>query len=231
MKARRRNRREEETNFWTSFVDVMSTVSLVFFFIMVISIAITYTKYKEIRHTYDQIDDIAKQRKELYEQVEKTLKPKLGDNISFNEGKLEIKTEVLFQQGKYDLTTEGKVMAQQISEAFYELLENPKHREKIESIEVRGHTDNLREGSYNRFLSTNRSANFMNAMIPDGSKYEKYAGKFKASGMSKFVPKSGTVDKQSGEDREQNRRIEIYINIVDDDISDAINKLINENKK
>jgi len=232
LKVNRRYR-DEEHNFWTSFVDVMTTISLVFFFLMIISIAITYTKYKQVQVAYDKIDDIGQKRKELYEQVEKTLKPKLGNNITFSDGKLEIKTEVLFETDKYIVTPEGQNMATQISEAFYELLENKVYNAKIQSIEVRGHTDDSGEGNYNRYLSTNRATNFLNAMIPDGSKYEKYAYKFKSSGMSKFVPKPGcgAPGSETPEQKAQNRRIEIYINVSDEDIAEAIKNLINSNKK
>lgn len=233
MKIRKLRKDEDEVNYWPSFVDVMSTISLVFFFIMIISIAITYTKYREIRSTYDQIDNIGEERKKLYEKIEKTLKPKLGDNVSFVDGKLEIKTEVLFEFGKADLTPKGKEIARQISEAFYELMKDPLYREKIQSVEIRGHTDNVGLGTTNRFLSTNRAGSFLNEMIPDGSQYEEIAYKFKASGMSKFVPKEngGTVQDQTPEQASQNRRIEIYINMSEDDIVNAINKLINSNKK
>lgn len=200
---------------------------------MIISITITYTKYKEIKVAYGQIDDIGKQRKELYEKVEQILKPKLGDNVKFTDGKLEIRTEVLFEPDKYILKDEGKNIAIQISEAFYGLLESKEYSAKIESIEVRGHTDDTLGGNYNRFLSTNRATNFINEMIPDGSKYEKYASKFKASGMSKFVPKdgAGTPGSETAEQQAQNRRIEIYINMNDSDITDAIKNFINSNKK
>lgn len=235
-----RRYRDEEHNFWSSFVDVMSTISLVFFFLMIVSIAITYTRYKqiqiaydEIQTAYDKIDDIGKQRKELYEKVEETLKPKLGNNVTFSDGKLEIKTEVLFESNKYIITPEGQNMALQISAAFYDLLENKDYNSKIQSIEVRGHTDDSLGGNYNRYLSTNRATNFLNAMIPDKSKYEKYAYKFKASGMSKFVPKPGygTLGNETPVQKAQNRRIEIYINVNDDDIAEAINNLINSSKK
>lgn len=231
MKIRSRNYKalDKKENFWTPFVDIMSTIALVFFFIMLIFTGLVYGKYKIIKNTYDQIDDIAKKRSELYEKVEKKLKPELKDNIIFDKekGKLEIKTEVLFAVDSYKLTWQGKVIARKVSEAFYDLLENKEYREKIDSIEIRGHTDNTYKSDYNRFLSTDRATSFVNEMLPNDSKYEKYASYFKAGGMSKFVPKEGTVNNQTVKQKEQNRRIEIYINVSNKDIEKAIKKLIN----
>ena len=244
-----KNEKEEET-FWPSFVDVMTTISLVFFIIMIIAISITYIRNKQISSTYNKvlsekkqllrkyktikvtsqmIDDIAGKRMKIYEDLERELKPQLGNNIEFDKekGRFDIKTEVLFPVSKYELTKQGKGIAHSISEAFYNFFENSKLAKNIESIEVRGHTDNRLNGEYNRFLSTNRAASFINQMIPNNSKYEKYAKYFKASGMSKYEPKFGTVASQNNNDMAQNRRIEIYIKLKDKDIENAIKKLVN----
>jgi len=65
-------------------------------------------------------------------------------------------------------------------------------------------------------------------MVPNGSKYEEYAAYFKSSGMSKFEPKVGSVDGQSMVEQDQNRRIEINIELNDKDIEEAIKTLLGE---
>jgi len=230
FRSRRFLSTSHEENFWPSFVDVMTTVAIVFFFMMLIFTYFVYGKYRNVQVTYDKLDDIAKQRAELYERLENDLKPKLGDDIIFDKenGRLEIKTEVLFQVDKYELTGEGVKIAKEVSEAFYTLFSNPVYRDKIKYVEVKGHTDNTFLADYNRFLSTNRAASFVNAMVPNGSKYEEYAAYFKSSGMSKFEPKVGSVDGQSMVEQDQNRRIEINIELNDKDIEEAIKTLLGE---
>lgn len=252
MKNRARVRINEDFNYWPSFVDVMTIVSLVFFFIMIISLTLTYAKYgkvirdyaqyeklkkenealkKQLRENEKNIDNIAKKRKELYEQVVTELRKSLYDNVSFREGRIDIKSDVLFDTNSSDLNPAGKKLAGDVAAAFYRLLKDKNYNSKIESIEIRGHTDNVGGGELNRRLSTERAVSFLNEMLPDSSKYEAYASKFKASGMSKYAPVSGTVNSQSENDKDRNRRIEIYIKFIDDDIAHAISNLVKANKK
>jgi chemotaxis protein MotB len=235
-------RNMEQAEFWPSFADIMTTVSLVFFFIMLVGIAIVTIKdrsvtseYKRIKDTYAEIDNIAKERTELYERIERTLKStSVGETVVFNrdKGRLEINAKVLFAYDDFRLTEEGRQLASQMSGAFLLLLSSSEYKDKIKSIEVRGHTDNVSDGEYNRTLSAERAVSFVNAMVPKSSEIErKYGRYFKASGMSKFEVIAGTIENQSEEERALNRRIEIYINFDDMDISEAIIKLLKSQKK
>lgn len=228
-RARRFSFRNKEPNFWPSFVDMMSNIAMVFVFFMIVFSSLIYGKYKDVRDTYDKFDNIGKERAGLYEKLEEKLKPTLQDDIIFDKstGKLEIKTQVLFDVDQYKLTARGEEIAKKVSDAFIELLNNDEYRSKIQSVEIEGHTDNTYKSDYNRFLSTNRAVSFVNAMIPNDSSSEKYAKYFKASGMSKFIPKEGTIESQSDNEKDSNRRIEINIEINNNDIEEAIKTLLN----
>lgn len=228
-RSRRFYFRNKEPNFWPSFVDMMSNIAIVFVFLMILFSSLIYGKYKDVRDTYNKFDNIGKERAELYQKLEEKLKPTLKDDIIFDKsnGKLEIKTEVLFAVDQYKLTPRGEEIAKKVSEAFVDLLNNDEYRSKIQAIEVEGHTDNTYKSDYNRFLSTNRAVSFVNAMIPNDTQTEKYAKYFKASGMSKFIPKEGTIENQSSEEKDSNRRIEINIVINNNDIEEAIKTLLN----
>lgn len=252
MKQRARIRAIEDFNYWPSFVDVMTIISLVFFFLMIVSVVLTYAKYdesqknnveyerlkteverlnKKLKENEKNIDNIAEQRKDLYEDIVDKLKITLNDNVVFNEGRIDINSDVIFAINSSDLSSGGQILASQVADAFYNLLSDENYNQKVESIEIRGHTDNVGGGEYNRKLSTERAVSFLNCMLQDGSKYEAFATKFKASGMSKYEPSSGSVQSQSKEDMDKNRRIEIHIKFVDDDIAKAIKKLQNQAKE
>lgn len=228
-RSRKFSYRNKEPNFWPSFVDMMSNIAIVFVFLMILFSSLIYGKYKDVRDTYNKFDNIGKERAELYEKLEEKLKPSLKDDIIFDKssGKLEIKTQVLFNVDQYNLTPRGEEIAKKVSEAFIELLKNDEYRSKIQAIEVEGHTDNTYKSDYNRFLSTNRAVSFINAMIPNDSQSEEYAKYFKASGMSKFQPKEGNLTNQTEQQKDSNRRIEINIEINNKDIEDAIKTLLN----
>lgn len=256
MKTRTRTTsiREKKEEFWKSFTDILATLSLVFFFLMIIFISIMYLEYKNLQiekakveehkikleKTVELVDDIAEKRIQLYSKIESKLKPKLGDDIIFDkdEGRIDITTEILFDTNKSDLKVEGKQIAKNVAEAFFELFEE---LEKINGdtlelpvqfVEIRGHTDYRNDGEYNRALSMDRARNFVNEMVPKGTVFEKkYAKYFKASGMSKFSPRVGTMDNQTAAEMTLNRRIEIYIQFSDSDIEKAIKSIINSGLK
>ena len=87
-----------------------------------------------------------------------------------------------------------------------------------------------RQGDYNRFLSTDRAGAFVNEML-SGQDEVTYGKFFKASGMSKFSPKAGTVENQTVEEENLNRRIEVCINFNDSDIEESIKTFFNEEVK
>lgn len=223
MKVRTRSSKKvkERTNVWPSFVDMMSTMSLVFLFIMIFSIAM-FINIKE------KTDNISEQRDQLYRKIEQELKPTLGDDVVYEDGILQIKSSLLFKTDSSKLSKKGKTVAKELGNAFIDVLDDEENREKIESIKVVGHTDNEYDAQYNRTLSTERAVSFVNQMLRDEKKDSDYGAYFEASGMSKYCPKEGDVDKQTKKQKEQNRRIEVKIVFSDDDIAKFIRDTLNK---
>ena len=227
-----KDNKDIEFNYWPSFVDVMSTIALVCIFMMIIFTTLIYGKYSNLKNTYNKFDDIGKNRALLYEKVEQELRPQLGEYIVFDKsnGVIEINTEILFDVDSYELTDKGKELSRLLGDVLIKFLSNDKYRDKIESIEVIGHTDNTYTGEYNRFLSTDRAGAFVNAML-SGQDENTYGKFFKASGMSKFLPKAGTVESQTVEEENLNRRIEVCINFNDSDIEESIKTFFSKENK
>lgn len=207
--------KKEKVNVWSSFVDIMSTVSLVFLLVMMSALGM-FIQIKQ------KTDDISKQRNELYTKIEKQLKPTLGNDVVYEDGFLQIKSSLLFDTDSAKLNKHGKKIAKEIGNSFLLVLNDDENRQKIEAIKIVGHTDNNYDAEYNRTLSTERAVSFVNQMLDDKSKDAKYGEYFEASGMSKYSPKSGTVEKQTEKEKEQNRRIEIKIEFSDKDIAEYI---------
>lgn len=227
-----KDNKDIEFNYWPSFVDVMSTIALVCIFMMIIFTTLIYGKYSNLKNTYNKFDDIGKNRALLYEKVEQELKPQLGEYIFFDKssGVIEINTEILFDVDSYELTDKGKELSKLLGNVLIQFLSNDQYRDKIESIEVIGHTDNTYTGDYNRFLSTDRAGAFVNEML-SGQDEVTYGKFFKASGMSKFSPKAGTVENQTVEEENLNRRIEVCINFNDSDIEESIKTFFSKENK
>ncbi|MGL5647193.1 MAG: OmpA/MotB family protein [Clostridium sp.] len=232
MKIRSRKYKsiEEEASYWPSFVDVMTTIALVFFFLMIISMGLSSLF----------VDNISVKREKIYTKIQEKLD---GENVDENimyfdkdEGKMILKTETFFDTGKWDLKNDGKLMADQLSKVFNEILSDEELVKEIEYIEVIGHTDYAGETIENRKLSTERAMSFLNRMVPMNSDLENnFGGKFKASGMSEFEtnPEKVDRDKESYTDKDKEvvasqRKIEIKMVFSNKDLEDAIKNRVKE---
>lgn len=225
-RSRKYKTTSEQESYWPSFVDVMTTVSLVFFFLMIVSSGINKMF----------VDNIVEERLKLY----KSIQAKLDENnvdenlIVFSDGKINIKTETFFDVDKYKLKSDGKDVAKILNKIFYEILSDSSIEKSIQYIEVVGHTDYIGNTIDNRILSTERAMSFLNAMVPMNSKLENsYGHKFKASGMSEFELNETKEERDRTEYDDsiasKQRKIEIRMIFSNEDIEEAIKSRDEEN--
>ncbi|WP_297638341.1 OmpA family protein [uncultured Clostridium sp.] len=226
MKLRSRiyKSREEEASYWPSFVDVMTTIALIFFFLMIVAMGLSSLF----------VDNISVKREEIYSKIQENLDSnRVDENIMYfdrEEGKMILNTETFFDTGKWDLKKDGKVMANQLGNIFESILLEEDLSEEIEYIEVVGHTDYAGNTIENRKLSTERAMSFLNEMVKMDSNIEnEFGGKFKASGMSEFEtnPKKEDRDNEryTAEDEDSvanQRKIEIKMIFSNKDLEEAI---------
>lgn len=224
MRNRKYRIREEGQSYWPSFVDVMTAVTLVFFFLMIISMTISSLF----------VDNISKKREEIYNCIQENLdKNNVNKDVMYfdrDKGKMVLNTETFFDTDKWILKGEGKNLAKQFNNIFYLLLSEENIASEIEYIEVVGHTDYAGDTISNRKLSTERAMSFLNAMVPKDSKLEnEFGGKFKASGMSEFETNPNKKDrdrkdysKKDVENTKDQRKIEIKMVFSNKDLEEAI---------
>ena len=230
LRSRKYKITSEPQSYWPSFVDIMTTVSLVFFFIMIISSGISRLF----------VDNIAEKRENLYKAIQEKLDSNNVDKsiIYFNEemGRIEINTETFFESAQWDLKSDGVELAGILSGIFYDLFSDPAIESEIKYIEVVGHTDYAGTTIDNRRLSTERAMSFLNQMVPMNSDLENSFGhKFKASGMSEFEtnPTKEQRDKTDydAEATKDQRKIEVRMVFTNSDIEEAIKERVNEEKQ
>lgn len=230
IRSRKYKTTTEQQSYWPSFVDIMTTVSLVFFFIMIISSGINKMFIDKL------VDNIVEKREELYSAIQQKLDENNVDKniIMFQNGSFDIKTETFFDTNQSNLKQDGIDIANKLSPIFYDLLSDPKIAESIEYIEIVGHTDYIGNTIDNRILSTNRAMSFLNTLVPMDSLLEnKFGQKFKASGMSEFESNSTKEKRDRTEyidsEASKQRKIEIRMIFSDKDIREAINLRIEDN--
>ena len=227
LRSRKYKITSEPQSYWPSFVDIMTTVSLVFFFIMIISSSISRIF----------VDNIAETRKRLYEAIQEKLDSNNVDEsvIKFDEemGRIEINTETFFESAQWDLKSDGVELAGVLSGIFYDLFSDPAIESEIKYIEVVGHTDYAGTTIDNRRLSTERAMSFLNQMVPMNSDLENSFGhKFKASGMSEFETNPTKEERDrvgyDAEAAKDQRKIEVRMVFTNSDIEEAIKERVNE---
>lgn len=243
LRMRKHKVKERKDGYWPSFVDGMTAITLVFFFIMVLVIGMNVVFS----------DDIAKERLQLYNKIEHAIISNgVNKNVmEFNKmaGKIEIYSETTFEKNKYNLKNEGKEIAKMLGKIFLSLFNNEDIVDKVQYIEVVGHTDFSGTTQHGRTLSVNRAVAFLMEMVPINSELEKkYGNKFKASGMSEFESyveydkKTGDIlnkdvwksviqkkENSYNENTEANkkaRKIEIRIIFNTEDIDSAVRKKV-----
>lgn len=218
----------ESPSYWPSFVDIMTTIALVFFFIMIVSSGISKMF----------VDNIAEKREQLYAAIQEKLDASNVDEniIKFENGKMEIKTETFFETGKWDLSADGVALSNTLGNIFKELLSDEFISSEINYIEVIGHTDYIGDTIANRRLSTERAMSFLNSMVPMNSELENSFGhKFKASGMSEFET-NATIEERNRTVYDdpiaasEQRKIEIRMVFSNTDLEKAIEQR-SKNKK
>lgn len=218
----------ESPSYWPSFVDIMTTIALVFFFIMIVSSGISKMF----------VDNIAEKREQLYAAIQEKLDASNVDEniIKFENGKMEIKTETFFETGKWDLSADGLALSNTLGNIFKELLSDEFISSEINYIEVIGHTDYIGDTIANRRLSTERAMSFLNSMVPMNSELENNFGhKFKASGMSEFET-NATIEERNRTVYDdpiaasEQRKIEIRMVFSNTDLEKAIEQR-SKNKK
>lgn len=233
MKVRSRKYKYKEGGpvYWPSFVDVMTTVTLVFFFIMILAIGFL-TVF---------VDDISAKRADLYDKIQIKLDENNVDKniIRFNreEGRIEVNTETFFDTGSYMLKKDGVDTAKMFNNIFYDLLKDEEILKQVQYIEIVGHTDYLGSTFTNRELSTRRAINFLNEIVPMNSNIEnEFGGKFKASGMSEFETNVSVEERNKSEaqyDREkykEHRKIEVRMIFNNQDLEEAIKQRLEMKK-
>lgn len=225
MKVRRRKYKTEQEvpSYWPSFVDIMTTVTLVFFFILLTSLGVSSIF----------VDNIAIERENIYDKIQSELNQyEVNEEImNFNreEGKFDIKTETFFDSDSSVLKSDGKKLASELGNIFLKLLSNEEIKSNIDYIEIVGHTDFAGGTIYGRELSTKRAISFLNEMVPENSELENLHGeKFKASGMSEFENYKSKEERDRGydeydiEETKKDRRIEVRMVFSNKDLENAI---------
>ena len=156
--------------------------------------------------------------------VVQRLKEKMGDSINIDpkSGALRFSSNILFNQGEAILKAEAKKKLSRILGTYIDALLNDKQmRQYIDTITIEGHTNSDGSYLYNLNLSQQRALAVMSFLYEEYPKNRKLFEKYlNASGRSFSEP----ILKDSIEDKDASRRIEIKFRIKNEE---AVKELMN----
>lgn len=227
FRSRKYKYSNENMSYWPSFVDAMTSTTLVFFFIMLLSMGISIIF----------VDDIAAKRENVYEKIKTAIEENNLKGLEFNDetSSFDIPANILFDSNSAKLKETAKTFIEEQRRTFYSVLSDKEVYDAINYIEIIGHTDYAGTTIHGRNLSADRANAYLNNLVPMNSDIENEFGhKFKASGMSEFENfktkaerDRNYVNKEAIKEAEKYRRIEIRIDFSDKDLEEALQRRLN----
>jgi chemotaxis protein MotB len=198
------------------------------------TIALTNASLEEIRK---QMQGIALLRMDLLNEVRDSLQQSLSESDATKDTKVAIGDNAniiiggnfLFEYNSAKINENAKPVLDKLAYAFYDVLQKGDTKEKIDSIIIAGHTDDIGNTQYNWELSTNRAQAVVNYLFKVNPKLEEeYGNFFTAAGFGENRP---IAPNTSEEDRAKNRRIEISMVIKDSAVRELINSYLENNNQ
>lgn len=141
-------------------------------------------------------------------------------------GSIIINESLVFDRFSYQIKNEGRALLDQLAIAFETVLNDAETRDKIDAINIQGHTDYRGTGEDNRLLGARRATSVVNYLLgSNGTLESSYASYFMASTYSEYRPVSAGSTEV---DYAANRRIEIGIVLKDDQVQNIIDDYLQE---
>lgn len=237
---------QKETNYWSSFTDVMTGVLFVFILVVVVLAIQLMQAQKDFQA---QSEDLSEQieksskaeniRKAMLDEIQKDLESEgIEVVVSQNGSVISIPNDLLgFDRGAYDIDKKYEAKSLTIGKVIAREIEAHNGAEFLDTVFVEGHTDNANyqglEGTGNWGLSTFRAISLWKLWekeLPNDQQLAKMQGPdgqplFSVSGYSDTRPMNANQSTDTG--AAANRRIDIRFTIVRAD-SDKLKKIERE---
>ncbi|WP_453989759.1 OmpA family protein [Bacillus nitroreducens] len=217
------HREQEESSFWPSFTDLLTSVLLCFILIFIIMMVIKSFQIQEMKRTIDQIMGV---RVGLIEDLNQTFS---DSSIEIDEktGALIFNTDILFEYDSAVLKPEAYTFLNEFVPAYLDVLLEEGYEEYISEIIVEGHADKDGTYLYNLELSQQRAYRVAEYILSKDFPYkniqEHLKTKLTVNGRS-FT--DGRTDPDGSYNGDASRRVEFKFRLKDQEILEKTRELL-----
>ncbi|WP_186578776.1 OmpA family protein [Aquibacillus kalidii] len=219
---------QDESHFWPSFTDLLTSILLCFVLIFICMMVIKSLQIKEMEKTLDQIMGV---RANLVKDLNKEFQDSpLGIEVDEKTGAILFNTEILFEYDKAILKENSYQFLDEFVPKYLDVLLASGYEEYISEIIIEGHTD--RDGTYlyNLKLSQDRAYSVSEYILGD---------KFPYKNIQKHLEDKLTVNGKSYTDSrtdvngnysaDESRRVEFKFRLKDEEILNKTRELLKGN--
>ncbi|MCH1624046.1 OmpA family protein [Ferdinandcohnia quinoae] len=209
------HRENEESHFWPSFTDLLTTVLLCFILIFIIMMVIKSFQIKEMKQTIDQIMGV---RVDLIQDINKEFS---DSSIEIDEktGALIFNTDILFEYDSAVLKPEAFTFLDEFVPAYLDVLLEGGYEAYISEIIIEGHADKDGTYLYNLELSQQRAYRVAEYILSEEFPYKNIQAHLQAkltvNGKS-FT--EGRTDEKGNYSNQASRRVEFKFRLKDEEI-------------
>lgn len=216
---------EDEDPYWKSFVDIMSSLLVLFILASVVLILQLMEKSAQFDEKVSQLQKAEEVRRTIIDEAVKKLQQRgIKVVVSENHTVLRIPNELLgFDTGAYEVLPRYQQTALEIGEVINQVISQDDRVNYLDTIFIEGHTDNRPYpgfmGKGNWGLSTFRAISlwqFWSSALPEEQRLNRMSNQdgdplFSVSGYAETRPVK--AEQVSEDDFRENRRIDIRFTI------------------
>jgi len=219
------HREEEESHFWPSFTDLLTTILLCFILIFIIMMVIKSFQIEEMKRTIDQIMGV---RVHIIQDLNKEFKDSpMSIEIDEKTGALIFNTDILFEFDDDVLKPEAFTFLDEFVPAYLDVLLGSGYEEYISEIIIEGHADRTGGYLYNLELSQDRAYSVAEYILSDDFPYkniqEHLQTKLTVNGKSYT---EGRTDSEGNYSNQASRRVEFKFRLKDEEILEKTRDLL-----
>lgn len=218
---------DDESRFWPSFTDLLTTILLCFMLIFIVMMVIKSLQIEEMKETLDQIMGV---RANLVEELsDEFTESDYGIEVDDKTGAIIFDTEILFAYDDDELKKDSFTFLDEFVPRYLDVLLESGYEDYIAEIIIEGHTDRDGDFLYNLELAQDRAYSVASYVMSDDFPYkniqEEVEGKLTVNSKSYT---DFRTDEAGDYSASASRRVEFKFRLKDEEILGRTREILGE---